>query len=512
MKICRNAVVGPYEIRSSFKRAVCLGSVAFWIVFQAHAHSLPVGDMQVNAPTMAAERDQAKLFFLESQAKRSSVAPNQIQAARSIYQAAYQWSKREIKVCFWNGTEEQQRDVIRISDVWHQAVPGVRFNFGDSDSIRQCSLTDLRDETGMPDIRIALESNRSELYHSINLASKNGDWSYPGKAVSKDPAYPTTMNLVASMDLRRRRQTIDYFFNVRHEFGHAMALVHEHQREVCKGKFNVQAIADSQGWTFAYAAAQVEALPDSSNNYNYFGAYDNKSIMQYNFLQAWYMPDQGNKVNPCRRDDDVFDLSELDKVVVANLYQPSLNETPERKAFIAQVTRGESSSSQVSTDTGNTGQNANQSASIVRALQSFNPGVGRVSSITIQIYPHKVDRDVVLKTVANLGYPVVNGRGEKIVQVSANTNETLGNDPTSTLLYTADVSEQEVRYVAQSLIRAGIKIKSVQPYRLTQRTRYEKRSNLIQIGADVADRNRVPLSMDAVLSSPLPIYAAQRAR
>ena len=50
---------------------------------------------------------------------------------------------------------------------------------------------------------------------------------------------------------------------IRHEFGHALGLMHEHQRSLCDGWFNVEAIAENQGWTVDFAKSQVGSFPDS---------------------------------------------------------------------------------------------------------------------------------------------------------------------------------------------------------------------------------------------------------
>jgi hypothetical protein len=480
------------------------------------AHDLLVGGKMVNSPLQAAERDNAKLNFLANQARIHSVDQTKVEAARSVYYAAYRWPKTELRICFWNGTQEQQREIMQIADVWHQAVPVMTFNYLDGGNVRVCQVSDLNDFHRMADVRITLAPDTRLLYHPQDLPAKNGDWSYPGRSVAQNSAFPTTMNLVGAMSLKQRSLLSDYYFNVRHEFGHAMSLVHEHQRQICKGWFNIPVIAHDTGWSEAVAKEQVDAIDESSNAYSFIGGYDIESIMQYNFAPSWYMPDRPGKGNPCRRSNQVDDLSDVDKIVVAAMYQPALNETPKRISVIAKAKndvvvrslapKAPSSDASNAALTSASRAPLPQTVSVEAALAEFAGNVNKISSITIQIYPHKLDQTVVLKAIANLGYPIVDSAGNAIRVVSNNTTAMLRGDPTNTILYTPDVPEQDVRYVALALNRAGIELKSIQSYYPHKRNNYAKRNHLIQIGADIKNRGRLALSADDILGDPLPQY------
>jgi hypothetical protein len=492
-----------------WKSRVCL-ALTFGPVlsFAAHAHDLLGGGAMVNPQSLAADRDSAKLNFLASQARRNQVDSSKIEAARSVYYAGYVWqNKSELRVCFWNGKDEQQRQIMQIADVWHQAVPVITFNYLEGGKVRMCDMNDLKDFHRMSDIRISLDANDGRpIYNVQDVPSKRGDWSYPGRAVAQKAEFPTTMNLVGAVSMRQQGQLSDYYFNVRHEFGHALALVHEHQRSICKGWFNIKAIAQSVGWSEKVAEAQVDAINESSNNYGFLGGYDILSIMQYNFASSWYMPDKPGQPNPCRRRNQVDNLSELDKVVVAQLYEPTLNETPERQALIARSKQQFAALSQPPS----AATPSNQAESIKVALASFKT-TGQPEKITIQIYPHKADRDSVLQAVSNLGYPLYDKAGQPIRRISNNTNPTLLDDPTNTILYTADVPDQDARYVAVALIRAGIQLKSIQPYYPGKPNNFTKREHLLQIGASVTNRDRKPLTVDDVLKQKLPMYGEREA-
>lgn len=493
----------------------------------ANAHDMLTGGSVVNPRRQAADRDNAKLNFLTMQARIHSVDADKIAAARSIYIASYSWPKSTLRICFWNGSDAQQREILQIADVWHQAVPVMSFDFLDGGKVRLCKLSDLANPLHMADIRITLTSDIRSIYNAGDLTSKTGDWSYTGREVAYDAAYPTTMNLVGSMSLKQRGLLPDYYFNVRHEFGHALSLVHEHQRRVCDGWFNIPQIAHDTGWSIKETTAQVAAIDESSNVYSTIGGYDIESIMQYNFNPSWYAPDKPGQPNPCRRQNQVVDLSELDKYVIAAIYQPSLNQTPERQALIAKSQQGAAAPIQIAASAPAQLHAAaapvteiasavasphvavaprSQASSVEMALAAFSRDIGKVSPITVQVYPHESDKSIVLKALANLGYPLTDASGHVIRTISHNTTAMLRGDPTNAVLFTADVSEQDVRYVALALHRAGIEVKSIQPYYPHPRNKNARRAHLIQVGADVTNRNRLALSEDDILRLPLPMY------
>src|SRR5689334_20077977 len=98
-------------------------AAALWAAAStAASHDALSGGNAVNPVRGQADRDNAKLNFLSSQAKRHGASPMKVEAARSVYYQSYLWTKSDLKVCFWNGTPEQQSEVMEIADVWTKAV------------------------------------------------------------------------------------------------------------------------------------------------------------------------------------------------------------------------------------------------------------------------------------------------------------------------------------------------------------------------------------------------------
>jgi hypothetical protein len=468
------------------------------------AHDSFPRNMPINPPLGEAERDSEKLKLLTERGRRVGVPEKTIEAAKSVVFKKYMWNKLDIKVCFWNGEEADQNEIMQTASVWENAVPDIKFVYKVNGKNRICNLSDMSDSDRIADIRINLNANDPRPLWNAD-EDKNGDWSYVGTQVYQDVRYPTTMNLVGSMRMKSYDKA-NYKFNVRHEFGHALALMHEHQREACKGWFNIKEIAKDTGWTEAQVKHQVESLPDSGNLYQFIGAYNQNSIMQYNFYPNWYAPDRLGKVNPCKRRDQVTDLSELDKIAVAFIYAPALNETPERRKFIAEnrinIHYPEGGSAPKD------GSNEAEKVQVAASLERFAIKIRVPERISIQVYPHEQDKDIVLRAVSNLGYPVLDGKGNIIRSVSSNVTKFLMKDPTTTVFYTEDVSDFDARFVAWSLIRQGVNIKNIQKYYPAPQNGYAQRRNLIQIGASIKARGLRVLTEDQILTAPLPMYGA----
>jgi hypothetical protein len=471
--------------------------------FYGQAHSLFLNDEIVNPPTQAATSDNAKLTYLMSRGRQLGVSSTGIESARSIFYARFTWTKTTITVCFWNGTDEQQRQVMEAASSWTKAAPILKFDFEDRGKVRICSLNDLKDYRRMADIRVNLNANDPRaIWNSADTPSRNGDWAHPGRSVAQNVNYPTTVNLADVVSYHANSMMTDYNFTVRHEFGHALGLVHEHQRSACAGWFNIPQIAKDTGWSVSFAQSQVGALPETSNDYGLIGGYDIESVMQYNFSPSWYMPDRPGEANPCRRKSDVDDLSDMDKVVIAALYQPELNQTPARVALIAREKAA------VAAVAAPTIVAAGQKADVEEALADLQKRIGHLDPNTIQIFPHSLDQDIVLPTVRNLGYPLQDGSGRPIVNIGHPTKGLEGLS-TDTVLFTDDVPQQDIRYVALSLHKAGIVLKSIEPYYPSVNNKFTKRTHLIQIGSDIGNQQRQALSADDILNEPLPMFGVR---
>ena len=250
-------------------------------------------------------------------ARLAGVPLEVLDGARAIYDAQLLWKHRVLTVCFWNGPEELKREVIDKSRVWANAA-NISFAFEAADrSLRVCEGPD------SADIRIALDGTDLRNLWLANQ-DRHGDWSLIGRQAGFRPVSPVTMNLALIADMKRIGDIVNFNFHIRHEFGHALGLYHEHQRETCRDWFDYKQIAADVGWTEEQARANVDALPSSTLALlTSVGTYNRTSIMQYNFELDWYKQVAG-QVNPCERDKDVEDLSPGDIAGIQAMYGPRL--------------------------------------------------------------------------------------------------------------------------------------------------------------------------------------------
>ena len=99
-------------------------------------------------------------------------------------------------------------------------------------------------------------------------------------------------------------------------------------------------------------------------------------------------------------------------------------------------------------------------------------------SVTVQYFPKDLDRGIVEAALRGLGVNLVIGT----TQVS--------ESGTNAIWFGQDVSVDDVKLIAMSLIRSGVGIKAIRPFRNPG----GERSSLVQVGADRAYANRPALT------------------
>ncbi|MEP6719948.1 MAG: M12 family metallopeptidase [Variovorax sp.] len=159
---------------------------------------------------------------------------------------------RHLRVKFLDGLAEVQGKVEAIAKEW-EAIANLHLDFV---------------ATGASEIR-------------ISFAEQGFSWSTVGTDALTVPARQATMNygwLEPTTSLREYQRV------VRHEFGHALGMIHEHQNPAAQGqipwdKEKVYAHYAQQGWTRDDVDFNLFALyAEDSTNYT---AFDPTSIMEY---------------------------------------------------------------------------------------------------------------------------------------------------------------------------------------------------------------------------------------
>jgi len=102
--------------------------------------------------------------------------------------------------------------------------------------------------------------------------------------------------------------------------------------------------------------------------------------------------------------------------------------------------------------------------------------------ITVQYFPKDVDPQIIEKTLQKLGFKLETGK-PKITEVSTNS-----------IWFGEKVKVEDVRLIAYTMIRAGVQIKAIRPFRNLS----EKNSLLIQIGSDAQIQDFQPLTVEKI--------------
>ena len=225
------------------------------------------------------------------------------------------WSNHDISVCFWNGTTELQDFVMQTAKVWSDNAD-LNFVYQTNGKNNICRDND----PSSADIRINLDPNAPLSLFVNQEGNAEGAWSYLGR-VALNPKFLVTMNL-RDVAETRTKNPLWTVHAIRHEFGHALALMHEHQRDLCDPWFDYEKTAELYGWTVEETKAQVGKFADSEVQYlAAVGDYDIKSIMQYNFRKEQFKDIPGKK-NPCARENPIDNLSAQDIEGIQVLYGP----------------------------------------------------------------------------------------------------------------------------------------------------------------------------------------------
>ena len=137
--------------------------------------------------------------------------PDPVNAFRYVIDRYKLWpTGSELQVCFFDGDADLRRFVAEAAREWTGAGANIRFNFGSGPAPRDCAAA------SPAHIRIGFRPG--------------GNWSYVGRDFISVDLNGPSMNLGVAAGLPfplvDRRQLAQY---VRHEFGHALGLQHEHQ-------------------------------------------------------------------------------------------------------------------------------------------------------------------------------------------------------------------------------------------------------------------------------------------
>jgi hypothetical protein len=244
---------------------VMIGLVAVVVIY-----SLPPLSRHVQAHSLSA--NSVPGYIPKRPARPSPPALNSFDpvAVEGVVDQFRLWQAgSSLTVCFFDGTQEQRKFIRDVAEGMLTDV-NLTFNFGDNPTLRDC------DSRQVQHIRIAFDL-------------PSGNWSYIGTDSIRVDGEQPSMNLgdlaaATVLDSPSNRGLI------LHEFGHALALQHEHQSPAagCDSEFDWETIystfQNQYGWDRQKVDTNIRSLKDTPRLRA--SPYDRTSIMHY-YFPAW---------------------------------------------------------------------------------------------------------------------------------------------------------------------------------------------------------------------------------
>jgi hypothetical protein len=176
----------------------------------------------------------------------------------------------------------------------------------------------------------------------------------------------------------------------------------------------------------------------------------------------------------------IHDLQEANKKI-----GKGLDETPEKTAKILkallQFGYTEPSASKATSEQISQSEQANTKLDSIQQSNNNNERINR-SKTTVVYFPKDIDPNIIQSTLRNIGFNSEIGKAKN-------------SDSTNAIWFGSNVNIEDVKIVAYTLIRAGVKIKTIRPFSESSPNR---RTSLIQVGADRNYINKSDLSVDEI--------------
>jgi TIR domain len=109
--------------------------------------------------------------------------------------------------------------------------------------------------------------------------------------------------------------------------------------------------------------------------------------------------------------------------------------------------------------------------------------------VVVEYYPKEIDAAAFERILSKFGYELRIGKPE------------VTDTPINVIFYGAAVPEEDVKLVAFTLMRAGVQLRAIQPFRRLAK----EKARVIQVGALRELRQRPVLAAERVLAEPLPL-------
>lgn len=225
--------------------------------------------------------------------------------AKGIFVSPLLWppSLKKINICFFNGNVALRQLVVANALDWTRFDANIPFDFGDTLNPRLCK------KEVFSHIRIRLNDNGKN-YSLLGILSY--------KILSQKE--PSMQIQVIKKGQKRFVDPPTLRRVILHEFGHALALGHEHQSPFakCKNDFNWDVIYKKMsGPPGNWDKKQIDRNMREMNLPGIFGTdFDKNSIMLYSFPKEFFT----NKAKSECHSKSNFSISAIDRKLVEKLY------------------------------------------------------------------------------------------------------------------------------------------------------------------------------------------------
>jgi len=283
------------------------------------ATSLARADSAMDVKQMQLDGLPKELWMRVQQHNQALEGIDDSEAARGVYSTIWVWppTYTKLRVCFFGGPQLARQLIAQAAKEWESPDMALTFDFGDMNDPRQCGAD------GRPnDIRVSFD--------------KPGYWSQLGQfSVTYTKQEEASMNF-QGLDQIQPGQIYNDYGNgtIRHEFGHALGLYHEHQSPDahCDQEFNWDFIYDylkgpPNNWPKDQIDFNLRPLDTSQVPGVMLTNFDNTSVMLYQFPDKYYLKGTSSR---CYIPAPNNQISMVDRAVVNFMYPVNKQSRMER--------------------------------------------------------------------------------------------------------------------------------------------------------------------------------------